>query len=384
MPEKVSLSLLLGCGPDIRVTLVEGTNGELFIQVAQADPSNPVDIDGLFFDFADGVSTENLGYYPDGVSTINPWAPVTNVEHDEDGANSLSNGATLMDTYDMGVQFGLTEGSTEGEVFNTSFTMWSGDGPLTIDSLDLSSFAVVGGSDGPDGQVYLVNESGEPGPVDPEPETNEECAFLIEGDVNTEVVLTQLENGDIQVSLEVLGGDDPDATGQIGDIRGLFFNIGDDSKLSEMSVTGDDVTGVDIGANSVVNLGNGINMNGNNGSPAGGYDAGVKIGTPGMGGDDIQFTTFTLSHPDGLSLSDFSGETFGLRLTSVGNEDSGNREGSLKLVGECEDVPDPEVCHDQYALADVMALMTQPMEDPGVYAEQEDTDEEEFSGGDYA
>ena len=51
----------------------------------------------------------------------------------------------------------------------------------------------------------------------------------------------------------------------------------------------------------------------------------------------------------------------------MGEEGSDDREGSLKLLGQCEDVAQPPVCDDQYYLNDVMALMTQPMHDELAY-----------------
>ena len=68
-------------------------------------------------------------------------------------------------------------------------------------------------------------------------------------------------------------------------------------------------------------------------------DVGVQIGTSGMGRDDVQSTSFVLSHPDAaLGLSLFYEQDIGVRLTSVGEEDFG-REGSSKLGGI---VPVPE------------------------------------------
>jgi hypothetical protein len=101
-------------------------------------------------------------------------------------------------------------------------------------------------------------------------------------------------------------------------------------------VIGDDVT--DFATGGVINLGNGANLNGG-GTPCP-CDIGIEFGTPGMGGDDIGFTEFTLSHDtEALTLALFFEQWVGVRVTSVGDDYDSNREDSAKLVGI---VPVPE------------------------------------------
>ncbi|MGF1523533.1 MAG: DUF4114 domain-containing protein [Leptolyngbyaceae cyanobacterium] len=140
-----------------------------------------------------------------------------------------------------------------------------------------------------------------------------------------EVQLTLVEeNGDIRVTTEVIN--------PLGDLRGIFFNITDNSLLANLTVTGDNVTESQFGpANTVSDLGQGANIN------PGSFDAGVEIGTPGIGTDDIASTTFVISHPTtDLTLDLFDEQSFGVRLTSVGTED---RSGSSKLSGVASDEP---------------------------------------------
>lgn len=358
-----SYTLTLGCGPQVLVTINELEGGQLWIQLQPEDPDGELpDLDGFFFNLADDSTLGSLNIWPEE-NEGGEWAPVTDVQADANAVDTLSNGAQVAEQYDLGFQFGTVDDSTEGTVNYAAFTLWSDDGPMSIDDIDLENMALVIDSDTPDGLVLTVND-GVPGFDDSGTgdtgSESDECAFVIEGPVNTEVVLTDLGDGNIQVSLEVLEGDDPDATGQIGDIQGLFFDIGNESLLGGMTVTGTDVTGSEFDANSVSNLGNGVNMNGQS-DP---FDGGVRIGTQGIGKDDIQETTFIL-HADGLTLVDFSGQEFGLRLTSVGDED-GERDDSLKLTGECKDQPKPPVCDSQYSLEDVLSLMVleEPEEQP--------------------
>lgn len=164
----------------------------------------------------------------------------------------------------------------------------------------------------------------------PNTDTPDEClTFILEGEVNISFTFTELDNGDIQVLMEV-----HDYNDLTGDIRGLFFDIGDESLLDGLSVTGDDVTGQKFDADNVTSMGGGNNIHGQGANEAGAYDGGISFGTPGMGDDDIQSTTFVISHDEqALTLEDFAEMDIAVRLTSVGEED-GDREDSLKIYGE--------------------------------------------------
>ncbi|MBW4616982.1 MAG: hypothetical protein KME21_27815 [Desmonostoc vinosum HA7617-LM4] len=122
----------------------------------------------------------------------------------------------------------------------------------------------------------------------------------------------------------------------IADIRGVFFNILDDTLLTGLQVVGTDVTAKKFGpAGTVDSVGsNSNNLNGN-GNQKNYFDAGVEIGQEGIGQGkgDIQSTTFTLFHNSkALTLAQFSEQNFGVRLMSVGS--GNNRNGSSKLKGQ--------------------------------------------------
>lgn len=117
--------------------------------------------------------------------------------------------------------------------------------------------------------------------------------------------------------------------GQIGDIRGLFFGVADETLLGGLSITGTDVTDSEVNANNVNDLDNGANV----GGLGIGFDWGAEIGTQGQSGDDIRQTTIILSHATlDLTLDFLANQDAALRLTSVGFQD-GAREESLKLFG---------------------------------------------------
>ncbi|MEW4487473.1 PEP-CTERM sorting domain-containing protein [Thalassoglobus sp. JC818] len=163
--------------------------------------------------------------------------------------------------------------------------------------------------------------------------SNAKADFLLGGPANF-----GSDPAEVTIKVEDIGGSlkftitsiPAPGTGNIGDLQGFFFDVNDSSLLSGLSVTGSDVTGFDF-SGSTRDLGNGVNLNGGINYN---FDAGVKIGSSGMGGDDIRSTSFVLSHSSqSLDLSFVTTPSyFGVRLSSVGPLD-GDRGGSSKLKG---------------------------------------------------
>jgi hypothetical protein len=142
-----------------------------------------------------------------------------------------------------------------------------------------------------------------------------------------------VQAGKVQIKVDVIPNPN------IGDIQGVWLDILNDSLLSGLSVvSGLDVTQAVFGpAGTVNNLGGGNNLNGG-GTPAP-FDMGFQIGTPGIGSDDIQTTTFFLMHASvALDVNQFVNQDVGVRLTSVGLPGS-SRNGSSKLGGTFDDPP---------------------------------------------
>jgi hypothetical protein len=102
-------------------------------------------------------------------------------------------------------------------------------------------------------------------------------------------------------------------------------------------ITGDDVTAIEWGKDSVTNLGPQANINGGDPSnaPVESYpgpnifDLGIRIGTPGKEPDYVPETEFII---EGITLENLENNFFGLRVTST--EGSAT---SLKLVGKFTD-----------------------------------------------
>ena len=136
----------------------------------------------------------------------------------------------------------------------------------------------------------------------------------------------------VNIILEEVGNDvkfNFEVTDTLADITGVFFDFNNILNLNsnDMSVSGNYVG--DLKTNTS-NLGGGVNLNGGGPSNPGSFDFGVKIGTNGIGTDDIQATSFILSHAtEALTLDMFKEQKFAVRLQSVGS----SREGSSKLTG---------------------------------------------------
>ena len=104
--------------------------------------------------------------------------------------------------------------------------------------------------------------------------------FVIPGKLGIGIQVTAVENaGNIDFTVDVLG-----TPKHAADLRGLFMQF-DELDLPGLRILGGDglITGTQIAANGVSNLGGGVNMNGE-ASP---FDIGIAFGTPGKGKDFI-------------------------------------------------------------------------------------------------
>ncbi|MDK3016959.1 vWA domain-containing protein [Pseudodonghicola flavimaris] len=170
-------------------------------------------------------------------------------------------------------------------------------------------------------------------------------SFTIPGAIDIIVTVTEVINPGtgyrelrFDIALDETGGLE-------GDLRGLFFDLADESVLGGLSVRGDDVTASQFAADAVTDLGRGNNMNGKHTNKGNGFDAGVGFGTPGMAKDDIDATSFTLASADGdLNLDILSEMRFGARVTSVGPD--GDRGDGQKVVGDAPHINLPPDAYD--------------------------------------
>lgn len=137
-----------------------------------------------------------------------------------------------------------------------------------------------------------------------------------------QVTITENLDGTLTFTLTQLAG-------YVGDLRGLFFDVADESLIGSLTAAGIGLTELQQGNDTITNLGGGANMSGLLGD-AGGYDVGVEIGSSGLHTtDDIRKFTFRLdSTLRDLTLADFSSMSFGARVTSVGLDS--NLDGSFE------------------------------------------------------
>lgn len=155
----------LGCDPQVSVRLTETPTGTIFVSIEPADPAFPVgDIDGFFFNLTDDSNLDELGFFPEP-NTGSIFSPVTGLETNANSVDTLANGAQVKEGYDIGVQFGRVENSTEGEVPQVNFTLFTNSGPLLLDDLDLDSLITVVNSDGGNGQVLTTEDAAGDEPI---------------------------------------------------------------------------------------------------------------------------------------------------------------------------------------------------------------------------
>ncbi|PWS36886.1 hypothetical protein DFH01_08310, partial [Falsiroseomonas bella] len=151
-------------------------------------------------------------------------------------------------------------------------------------------------------------------------------SFSLAGGPGVRITVVQTDAGKLQVTASL----NPSVL--VGDLRGLFFQVADESLLGGLSVTGatSAVGTVQQSANAVSNLGGGVHMLG--AAPA--FDMGIVFGTASAAGaDDIRSVTFTLEHATtDLTLDLFSSAQFGAVVGSVG-AGSGPRFGTVRATG---------------------------------------------------
>lgn len=160
--------------------------------------------------------------------------------------------------------------------------------------------------------------------------------FTIEGPVDTLIKIEEQSDGSLKFEVEVLG------SGQLGDLRGIFFDLADlDASATDFSVTGIDGSEDIIGSTKFAEEGvdrvlKDVNVKGSVLKEQGKFDGGIEFGTSGIGKDDVSSTSFILSADVPLSLDSFDLGDFALRYTSVGDEDG--RDDSAKIAGDASGV----------------------------------------------
>ncbi|WP_282048091.1 hypothetical protein [Sulfitobacter mediterraneus] len=156
--DKSVLNFVMGDPAEINISVTETPEGQLHFNMSQTDfAGSPSDIDGIFFDMADDSQLGSLNFFPEENSHN-----VTDIQAEANGVSALPNGAGVGQNFDVGLQFGTEPDSSEGSVNNASFTLWSDDGPVTLEDIDLNGMRVIVDSDGTGGEVLGVSDSDHP------------------------------------------------------------------------------------------------------------------------------------------------------------------------------------------------------------------------------
>lgn len=106
-------------------------------------------------------------------------------------------------------------------------------------------------------------------------------SFKIDGPVPIDIFIEEgefdpLPGTDLRITATV-----DDSGGTTADLRGIWFDVSDENLLGTMTAIGSDVSdGTRFGANSVLNLGTGANLNGLV-KKTQKFDGGVEIGSQG-------------------------------------------------------------------------------------------------------
>ena len=130
--------------------------------------------------------------------------------------------------------------------------------------------------------------------------------FPITGKTNSPSVSVSAKevNGSLYFDIYAL-----DSKTSSADLRGLFFDFNDKTKLSNLSIFGEHIS--DIQIMETINLGRGSNLHGRT-NP---FDVGIEFGTPGLAKNKIQSASFTLSNSNNdLTLDDIANVDFGARV----------------------------------------------------------------------
>lgn len=175
---------------------------------------------------------------------------------------------------------------------------------------------------------------------------------ITEGDFNGDGLT------DLKVDLEVVSGFQ-------ADLRGFFFNVSDDDLLSQLTVTGADITDTpvfDTDGDGIPEISSASPPDPEATIEPLAFEAGLELGTPGTGGDDIGSTSFIISGTESLTYDLLVGQALGIRATSVGD----NREGSSKLTGTVPEEPPETGSISGYKINDLDGDGFQDAGEPGL------------------
>ncbi|MBJ3761892.1 hypothetical protein ILP92_03910 [Maribius pontilimi] len=142
--------------------------------------------------------------------------------------------------------------------------------------------------------------------------------FVISGDVDIEITVSETAKGDLDMTLSVLNDD-----GAAGDIKNVSFDFADPDLLDGLIAKGANISKSSPNENAFDNPGKGPGFKGGKTNDPEAQDVSVKLGPAGRGSDEPDETSFTLSHPQfDLSLLDIEAMDFTVVLEDAEASDA--------------------------------------------------------------
>ncbi len=152
--------------------------------------------------------------------------------------------------------------------------------------------------------------------------------YVVDGDVDTRVTVTELEDGSLKIDLEVL-----DDTGFIGDLGAMYFDLADDGLAESLSVSGEQVATSSFTGDVFAAFDQYEMSDAAYGAVGDTFDGGIELVSLGADGDGIQATTFYLSSSlRDLTVDDLVQQQIAIGVTSV----------SFVTSDDSEPEPDPD------------------------------------------
>ena len=158
--DKTKATFQVGDDPQVTVEISALDSGELFIRLSATEyDGTEGDIDGFFFNMTDDSEVGALNFYPsDGERGV------TGHQANANGVTGLANGFVVSTAFDAAFEFGDTDenaGEQEfgDEIFDINFTLWSDNGALTLDDIDLDSIAVAIDTASSDAQLLTASDA---------------------------------------------------------------------------------------------------------------------------------------------------------------------------------------------------------------------------------
>ncbi len=157
---KSTLTYVMGTDPQVTVSVTETPTGTLFFDLKPvSSDGEPADINGIFFSLTDDSELSSLVFFPVPNQGFQ-YSEVTGTQADANSVDTLADGSTTPGQFDAAIQFGTgADSTTNGLVNAVNFTLWSTDGPLTFEDIDLGGMTILADTEASGSVVMTVTDS---------------------------------------------------------------------------------------------------------------------------------------------------------------------------------------------------------------------------------